>query len=307
MDTFAIVNPGAGGGRAVTRWPQIQNLLTDAIGPFEHSFTNGPQDATKLARHAINQGVRRIIAVGGDGTINETVNGFADGSGGITNTCALGVVPCGTGSDFCRSFGINSDPAAAIARIASGQERRIDLGRAVYQSHQGGPEIRYFLNIASFGLSGAIAGNINRSAGPSWLPGQARYLIETLRSLVAYRSTVMKLTVDGVPMERDVMIAAVANGQYFGGGMQIAPGADPQDGQLDVVVISSVSKARLVRKILQVYRGAHLDLPEVEVFRGSRIIVEADAGPVLLELDGESPGHLTVEFTIVPQAVRVLL
>ena len=309
MQTFVILNPQAGGGRAGAIWPQIRTQLENSIGKFAFSQTGAPEDATHLARKAISDGAELIISVGGDGTSNEVANGFFTSDGRISRKCALALVPCGTGSDFCRTLGLASDPAAAISEISQHNERAIDVGVASFHSNEGKLASRLFLNIASFGLSGAISDKMSEGDQLRWLPVKLKYLIETFRGLRSYKPAKVRLTVDDITIDREVMFVAIANGRCFGGGMMVAPDADPQDGLLDVIVLNAITKARLARKIALVYRGAHIGLPEIEVFRGARIVAQSENGqtqqPIFLEVDGEAPGTLDCEFTIRPSALRL--
>lgn len=311
MGVFVIVNPNAGSGRAGKCWPGIRAQLFAAIGDFEFALTKGIGDATQLAKGAVAAGANVIVVVGGDGTANETVNGFIDNSGTVTNDSAMALIPCGTGSDLCKTFGFDGDLQSAIEKIAAGREQLIDVGRLEFFSPDEKPVTRFFLNIVSFGLSGVISNNINHSNKFEMLPGKARYLIETLRALFDYDPVRIRLMVDDVEVEEDIMLGAVANGRYFGGGMMVAPNADPQDGQLDVVLLRAMSKARLALKIPHVYLGTHLNLAEVVSLRGSKLHIWAlptkDHKPVLLDVDGESPGHLGCKITVLSKALRLVV
>lgn len=311
MSLFAVVNPKAGGGRAAAAWPAISDLLRNAVGDFDHAFTTGPLDAKRKVSAAIARGEKLIVAVGGDGTANEAANGFLAADGTVNRSAALAVIPCGTGSDFGTSFGIDSDPEAAVAAIAAGRERLIDVGIATYLGDGGQTASRLFVNIASFGLSGTIARNVNRSVLASTLPGRVKYLAATLGALVSWQPVAIRLTADGKRLDREIMFAAVANGRYFGGGMAIAPDAVSDDGQFDIVIVGRTTKIYLARKIGLVYSGAHVTLPEVEIIRAKRLdveIVSADSGRLVhLDLDGESPGRMPGSFSILSRALRLMI
>ncbi|MCP4071635.1 MAG: diacylglycerol kinase family lipid kinase [Hyphomicrobiales bacterium] len=308
MSVFVIVNPKAGGGKTAARWPDIRSRLNASLIDYEYGLTNGPGDATRLAREALGNGARLIIAVGGDGTANEILNGFIDKSGRISTDVALAIMPSGTGSDFCRTIGLDDDPQNVIDRIVAGNERRIDVGNLKHFFPNGEQVTRLFLNIASFGLSGLICHNINHSDSSRMLPGKMHYLVKTLASLASYQPVRIRLHVDDNIIEEDIMLAAIANGRYFGGGMMVAPDADPQDGLLDVVALRAMSKIRLARKIGKVYRGTHIGLPEVISLRGSKLQVKITASGVnenaLLEVDGESPGFSDCEISVLTKALR---
>ncbi len=301
----------AGNGRAAARWPSISSQASAAFGSFTHAFTEQPGHATDLARKAVEEGVDRVIAVGGDGTANEVINGLLSLTAGSSAATSFGVIPCGTGSDFCRSLGLKPDPAAAIARIASGRERLIDVGHSTFTDKSGHTSQRLFINIATFGLSGIISANINDRSRAAFLPGPMRYLAGTLSALAGYRPPRMRITMDGTMVERDVHLAAVANACFFGGGMKIAPEASLDDGLFDVVILDAIPRLRLARKIAKVYGGRHLGEPEITFLRARHVIAEnVDPGHAamgLLDLDGENPGMLRAEFSILPKALRLAM
>jgi diacylglycerol kinase (ATP) len=310
MRTFVVINPAAGGGKSGHRWPGIRGLLEDAIGPFDHAMTSGRGDATILARHAIAEGAGLVIAIGGDGTVNEIINGFAGRDGKISKTCALGIVPSGTGSDFMRGLGGMNNALSAIEKLRSRQERWLDVGRVEFTDADGGSRSRLFLNAASFGFSGLVCHNMTRSRPRPYVPARVAYLGATFSALKSFRPVQIRIDADGKIVEKEVMLAALANGRYFGAGMMIAPDANIQDGLLDVVVLKPMSKLQLVRKIAHVYRGTHLALPEIEYYRARRISAEcpegAAAAPVHVEADGESAGRVSCRFSVERQALRFL-
>lgn len=311
MQPFVIVNPNAGSGKAGRKWPQVRDLLRKTIGDYRHALTTGPTDATDLARKAIADGVTLVIAVGGDGTVNEVINGFKTPAGKVSDRAALAVVPLGTGSDFGKTFDAPCKLSSCIARIGERNEMRTDLGNTEFTSHTGERESRLFANIASFGLSGAISKNIAGSTRFERLPGKLKYLLETLSALSSYQPANLRIEVDDTVIEDRVTFAAIANGKFFGGGMKVAPDADVQDGQFEVVVLEDMPKLELAGKIPSVYRGTHIHLPQVKCFRGSKVRVSmADASqplPVYLDLDGECPGRLDCEFSSLPQALRLIV
>lgn len=309
MQKCVILNPQAGGGKAGAVWRHIAPLLEDVIGEFELFRTEAPMDATHLVRKAISDGAELIVAVGGDGTLNEVVNGFLDSNGQLSQVCALALVPCGTGTDFGRTLGLANDPTAAISRISKDAERVIDVGVASFHSNEGALASRLFLNIASFGLSGAINRRTERAVRLPFLPIRWTYLMETLLGLRSYNPANVRLSIDGTVIEREIMFVAIANARYFGGGMMVAPDADLCDGLLDIVVLNKMSKVRLARNIPLVFRGTHAGLLEVETFRAVRIIAETqdetNPSPIYLEVDGENTGFLNCEFTVQANALRL--
>jgi diacylglycerol kinase (ATP) len=304
MNTFVIVNPRAGSGRTGRRWPDISKRLAGGIGRFDSAFTAGPGHATALARQAIEGGADLVIAVGGDGTISETVEGFAGSNGVPRDGCAFAAISAGTGADFARSLQTGDDP---IAAIASGRQRRIDVGRVTYAGPDGKTARRLFVNIAGFGLSGTVDRAVNAERMSGFLPGWAAYYRATLSALLSHRAATVRLTIDDREMlTLDIHMVAVANGQYFGGGMRVAPLARLDSGEFEIIILRGGSKWTLVRDLGLVYRGAHMDHPMIIARRGRHVTAEAvdpHGAAIPLDIDGDSPGELGATFEILPAAL----
>ena len=238
-----------------------------------------------------------LVVVGGDGSVNEVANGIA-GREGIE----IAVIPRGTGWDFARSQGLPRDAAAAAAAATSGAVRTIDLGRATYRSWAGPEETRWFANIASAGMSGAIAQRANTTSKA--LGGKASYLWATLAIFARWTPTDLEVTVDGEHRRGRMHDVVVANGRYFGGGMQICPEAAPDDGLFDVLTIGDVTKRDFVSTMPKIYRGTHLPHPKAELLRGSAVTITSSSA-IPIELDGEQPGTTPVRFDVLPGALRL--
>jgi diacylglycerol kinase (ATP) len=256
-----------------------------------------PGQLGELARRAVEEGATLVVAVGGDGTVNEVVQGLA-GRGNVE----LAVIPRGTGWDFARTYGIprKLDDAVAVAR--DGTVRSIDLGRARYRAWDGSEAESYFANIASAGMSGAIAKRANETTKA--LGGKASYLWATLTVFARWRNDEVQVTVDGEHRTGRMHDVVVANGRFFGGGMMICPRAEPDDGVFDVLLIGDLTKRDLLLTLPKTYRGRHLPHPKAELLRGT--VVEVDAPePLPVELDGEQPGTTPIRLEIVPEALRL--
>lgn len=308
---FVIVNPNAGNGRAARQWPVIEQELHARLGTFDLALTTGPVHASRLAEDAAASGYDLVIAVGGDGTLNEAVNGVLRASDEPLPRAAIGYIPSGTGCDFARSIGCGPDASAAIGCIAEGRERLIDVGRVAYLDDAGESQVRHFVNISSCGLSAVISRNINHAARFRRLPAKARYLAETIVSLLGFRAERLRFVTEDADFEAEVLLAVVANGSHFGGGMKIAPTAGIDDEKIDIVILAHMPTGRLMRKIGLVYRGAHMGEPEITAVKASRIRIDrvggADGVSVPIEMDGETPGFLPAEFEILPRALRLAM
>jgi diacylglycerol kinase (ATP) len=256
-----------------------------------------PGQLVELSRQAAEDGAELLVAVGGDGTVHEVVNGIA-GRAGID----LAIVPRGTGRDFVRTYGIPPKLNDALRTARDGRIREIDLGLARFRSWQGEAAEAYFANIASAGMSGAIAKRTNETSKA--LGGKASYFWSTLAVFARWRTSEITVLVGTESRRAKMHDVVVANGRYFGGGMMICPGAEPDDGLFDVLLIGNLSKRDLLLTLPKTYRGRHLPHPKAELLRGSTVEIDADE-PLPVELDGEQPGTTPVEFELVPRALRL--
>jgi YegS/Rv2252/BmrU family lipid kinase len=303
--TTIIVNLRSQGGKTERRWPALRETLHEVLGPFEVRATLGPGSATELARAALKEGAQLVVALGGDGTINEVVNGFFDDNGPVSSGASFGVVPAGTGGDFVKTLGVAKEARAAAEALLHPSSRAIDVGRLRFTAHDGTPAVRHFVNIASFGISGLVDQYVNRSSKA--LGGRVSFAWATLRAGLAYKNARVSLSLDGgPPKEGPIYTVAVSNGRYFGGGMMIAPDAALDDGLFDVVTLGDFTLSDLLLRGMDVYSGAHLKNPKVSVARARRVEATAEDGAeVLLDVDGEQPGRLPVRFEVLPRALRV--
>jgi diacylglycerol kinase (ATP) len=229
--------------------------------------------------------------------MNEAVNGVAQREG-----VELAFVPRGTGMDFGRTYGIPTKAEEALAVAAGGTARTIDLGRARYRSWAGEEEQRWFGNIASAGMSGAVARRANSTSKA--LGGKASFFIALVAVFAGWRNVEVRVRLEGAERAGLVSNVIVANGQYQGGKMWIAPEAQPDDGLFDVLVIGDITKPDFVRNVGRIYRGTHLTHPKIELLKSPWVEVDADE-PLPIELDGEQPGTTPVRFEVVPAALRV--
>ncbi|MEW6181726.1 MAG: diacylglycerol kinase family protein [Bacillota bacterium] len=297
-----VVNPAAGNGSVRRVWPEIARLLTGAGLNFTYGFTDRPGVGAELARKVLGQGCDCVVAVGGDGTVNEVVNGLL--AEDIPARARLGIIPCGTGRDFARTLGIPRSPAGAVARLVEGRALLVDVGLITFSTEDNGASRRYFLNVADAGLGGETAARVN-GAGKQ-LGGFWSFLRGALVTVSAYRPKTVRIDIDGdVSGQIDITTVALANGRYFGGGMFIAPQARMDDGLFDVVVIRGMPRLELALNLLKVYGGRHLDHPKVNLRRGRCIVIDSRER-VCVEADGEPAGYLPAEFSLVPDAVRVI-
>ena len=301
--TLVIVNPRSSNGATGRRWARVEATLRDSLGDLEVVRTRAPRDAERIAREAVLDGVERLVVAGGDGTLSEIVTGLL--AADLAQRAEIGVLPLGSGGDFMRTLGIPPRPDDAIAALAGGKTRRLDAGRATYTLDSGRVATSYFLNIASLGVSALITRFVNATG--KGMGGRAAFLMGSIRGILGFNPEPLSVRVDGeIVHEGPTVLATVANGRWFGGGMHVAPQARPDDAELDIVIIGALTKLQLLRRLPLLYSGTHLDDPAVASFRGRRVEFEAAPGTVHIEVDGEPLGSAPVEIEVLPGAVDVL-
>lgn len=294
--SVVIVNPASGSGSTGEAWPQIASDLRSQFGSFRVLFTKHRGDAAALAGDAARKGAKLIIACGGDGTVSEVANGILASGKDVE----LGVVPSGTGGDFRRTLEIPARTREAARILRTGRSVRIDVGRVSYSDQNGNDATRYFVGVASCGMS-------------------TRVIERVKEDKVSFASALLKTAMQNAPVrlvvqlddahERHLTVSnlCIANARYFGGGMKIAPDAKLTDGKFDVVSVGDLSALQIFTSAPRVYLGSHLSMPEVSHALARKVNVRpADSGAeVALEIDGELPGRLPATFQIIPVALRV--
>ncbi len=305
MKIHFIVNPHSANGETGRRWAGLRGQAERACPGHFVEMTKSPLDATTLASNALRSGADVVVAVGGDGTINEVVNGFFVDGRAINPNAALGIIPRGTGGDFRRSLKWTSDVEAALSRISANRRQTIDVGLLEYRSANGSTAHRYFANVCSFGVSGAIDREVDRST--KMFGGKVSFYLGTLKGLLKYRDQSVRISFDGKPAQ-DLMVTTVAvgNGQYFGGGMKVCPAAELSDGLFDVTVWSGYGPKDFVLKSAGVYSGEHVKWPGTRTLRCRELTAESDE-EVLIDCDGEQPGTLPCRITLVAAALQLVI
>ncbi|MDP8224900.1 MAG: diacylglycerol kinase family lipid kinase [Candidatus Lernaella stagnicola] len=299
-----VVNPNAANGTAAAQWPQIADMAQKRLGTFETLFTERVGHAMELARGAAAGGADLIVSVGGDGTMNEVANGLMNEDGTPVNPqIAVGQISIGTGGDFRKTTGLPKDIDAAFDWLVGDAVRPIDVGRMEMTGHDGEPQVRYFVNIASAGIGGAVDERVNMAT--KILGGFFSFFWGTITAMLSFKNVPMRIVLDDERDlgERRVFSLAVANGRFFGGGMQMAPGADMSDGLFDVVIIGDVDWSEKLSQLPRIYSGAHLGHEKVEIHRAKKVEAISDH-TALLDVDGEVPGRLPTTFTICPGALK---
>lgn len=304
-DWFVLVNPVAGSGEGEKDWKEISCLLGQNGFNFTHQFTLRKYHAIDLVTEAINNGADRIMVIGGDGTLNEAVNGIFAQTRVATDEILLGMIPVGTGNDWGRMFHIPSDYEESIRILKKGKTFHQDAGLVRYIN--GGKEAsRYFINIAGLGFDARVVQKANKQKEEG-KHGVLLYFLNIFTTLMNYESTRVSVEVDGKSVfENSVLSMSLGNGRYAGGGMLQTPDAKPDDGLLNLTVIKAMGRLRVITSLKKLYDGKILEHPMIEGFTGKQIRIDSNP-PIFLETDGESLGHTPVEFEILPKRLQVIV
>lgn len=298
-----IVNPNAGNGKGKKDWDKISEQLNKEKLIFSVRFTERKGHAINYTLEAIADGFRKIITVGGDGTLNEIVNGVFLNNICPTTDISLALVPVGSGNDWGRMFGIPLDYEKAVRIISDNKQMIHDIGKVSFYN---GPEKmnRYFINIAGLGFESVVVRrtNIQKDKGRS---GKLIYFYSLLMSLLSYKNTKAEIIIDGKKSEADVFSINVGNGRYCGGGMRQTPFARPDDGLLDVTIINNMGKLEIIRNLKILYDGTILNHPKIDGYKCKNIKVSSES-IIYTEADGESLGHTPAEFSIVPASINIV-
>jgi YegS/Rv2252/BmrU family lipid kinase len=300
---LVIVNPNAGNGKGKKDWARISELLNEEGLPFAVRFTEKKGHAIDFTSEGIKAGFRKIITVGGDGTLNEVVNGVISNDECPPYDILLALIPVGTGNDWGRMFGIPLDYKKAIKIISENKLMQHDAGLVSFFDGAVQKK-RYFINIAGLGFESVVVRrtNIQKDKGHS---GKLIYFYNLLMSLISYKNTRAELIIDGEKIDADVFSLNVGNGRYCGGGMRQTPDALPDDGILDVTVINGIGKFEIIRNLKILYDGTILSHPKIDGYKCKNIKVSSDQ-VLYVEADGESLGHTPAEFSIIPACIKII-
>lgn len=326
-DTLILINPAA--ARAPRVWREIRAQLKTRGVHFDEHITTCRGDAEARTRDALRSGYRTIVAMGGDGTLSETASGFftrekqSDLSVPVSTHAVLALLPAGTGNDFARGLAneraLLSDWLERLIHYyhESGTElhsmtRKVDVLDGAASTSAAGEVHRFIcLNAATLGIGAEVAtrvarqGRVLRAAG-----GEARFAVAALHALARWRARRVRITVDGVPsFESMTNLLAVMNGRFAGGGMMFAPGAEPDDGRLELVSTNRLTRPVLLRELTRIHRGGHIANPAVRISGGTRVRIETDGARnhLPIEADGDVRGWTPVDFRVIPRALRIVV
>ncbi|HQU82845.1 MAG TPA: diacylglycerol kinase family lipid kinase [Pyrinomonadaceae bacterium] len=303
-----IVNPKSAAGATESRWAEIAADFRTHFGAFQVAFTKKHGDGIALAKRGAEQGRKFIIACGGDGTINEVANGILESNAEIE----LGILPSGTGGDFRKTLGMPTEIRETARALRDGKTKKIDVGRVTFENFQNEKVSRYFLNVASFGLSASIIENVKSTTALKWLPhdlirGKASFALSTLQEVLDLEFKTVRVKMDEKEEKQlNTINFCVCNSRFFGGGMKIAPNAKINDGFFDIVNIGDIKTAKILLNAYTLYLGTHLTLPEVKSTLAKEIeVFPGSDKEIKIEVDGELPGKLPAKFEILPEFLKV--
>jgi YegS/Rv2252/BmrU family lipid kinase len=303
VEWMVIVNPNAGSGKGKRDWGTISALLTKYGISYESVFTDCPKHAIQLTHDCILQGFRNFIVVGGDGTLNEVVNGVFRQTACPSLEIVLAMIAVGTGNDWGKMFGIPHSYEESIKIIRNRKIRPQDVGIVEYVNGNK-LEKRHFLNIAGMGFDALVVQrtNLQKEAGRN---GKAIYLINLLRSLMIYKPSHIEIKMDGQKISKDFFTISVGIGRYSGGGMLQTPNAIPDDGLFDITVIKTIGKGDIILSLKKLYDGSILKHRRIEGYKAKEILIESNPS-IYVEADGETLGNSPSCFRILPKSVGIV-
>jgi YegS/Rv2252/BmrU family lipid kinase len=302
VKTVFVVNPASANGRTGKEWPRLSAKLKSLGVEHEAVMTRAPAEATELTARALADGADVVVAVGGDGTLNEVANGFFKGK--PPEASAIALMPYGTGGDFRRTLGIPTELEAVAEMLRKGNRRTIDAGRIDMQSLDDIPLTRHFVNIADAGIGGVVVERVNHAS--KVLGGRLTFQLVSLRTLLSYKPQPVEVMSEERNWEGRAQNVVVANCQYFGGSMHVAPGAKPDDGLFDVVVFGDIGGLEAIRSIQSIYKAQHVNNPKVTHWRTAELQLLSPER-VLIDVDGEMCGTLPATFKVIPKALNVIV
>ncbi len=302
-NTFVVINPKSADGSTGKTLKKIISKL-NKIGNFEYKLTENQGHATNLTKSAIKSGFNRIISIGGDGTFNETVNGFFENGNMINPQAVLGFISGGTGADFIRTLNLNSNIDNSINKIVKNQIKKIDIVKLISSTESNDKIERYFLNASNIGLGGDVVKKVNSST--KLFGGFATFLISTIETAMKYDNRKIKLIFDNkTTLESVFSNIIVANGRYCGGGMKFLPSAEINDGLLDVLTIGDINKLEFFENIFKVYKGTHLEFSKISTRQAKSLEILSDY-QIRIETDGENCGFTPAKYQVIPNVLSVI-
>lgn len=300
---MAVINPASSGGKTAEVWPNISNKFKKEIDNITEKYTKKPGDAVNIARKAVESNYDYLLAVGGDGTVNEIINGMLLVKDQDINTKLI-IFAQGTGSDLSRTLKIPHKIDKFISLIKREKSKKIRVIEAEYLNQQQEKEKRYFFNVADCGMGAEVAKKLNENKKIT--AGSFNYILRIFQVLFNYQNKEVKIEADNkLVYQGRINTAVIAHGNYFGGGIKVAPEADLYSDKLNLILLKDFSRLGIVLNLIKGYKGKHLSHPLVESIQAQEIKI-ATTDLVELELDGESVGRCDANFKISDRRISVL-
>jgi YegS/Rv2252/BmrU family lipid kinase len=301
---MAVINPASSGGKTAKIWPKINKYFKNEFINFTEEFTTKPGDAVEIAKEAVEKKYDYLLAVGGDGTVNEIINGMLLVEANNIRTKLI-IYAQGTGSDLSRTLKLSKDIDQFIEMIKKGKSKKIKVIEAEFLNDKREKESRYFFNVADCGMGAEVAKKLNENN--KIISGSLNYLVKIFSVLSNYQNKNMKIEADNeLVYQGKINTAVIAHGSYFGGGIKVAPEADLYSSSLNLVLLKDFSKLGIIFNLIKGYQGNHLSHPLVESHQAKEIKITT-AEEVRLELDGESVGFCDACFKISEKEISVLI
>lgn len=291
MKHLFIINSKAGKGKAIKLIPDIKNAFKDSSEEFIIEVTEKVGHATELVRNYVNRENYRVYAVGGDGTLNEVLNGMVS-----TESC-LGVIPSGSGNDFIKSIYKEKLPENIIKDTINGKTKMIDLAKV---------DDRYFINISSVGIDAEVVDNAKIFKKYPFISGKIAYILSAIITILMYKYKSIQLIIDDRELTLKNTLIAFANGKYYGGGMKVAPSADIQDGFFDICVINKLSRVKMLTLFPRLIKGTHSQIKEVSFYKGKKVAINSKE-EITVNIDGEIMKRKNVIFEIIPRRINFIV
>ena len=301
----AIVNPHSAGGKTYKEWPELQTLLETDLGELDVLLTETRLHAVELTRQALKSGADTVIAVGGDGMLNEVVNGFFENGCALNCSAKLAFIPRGTGSDFVRSWGAPASIREVADAIKTHVSQTCDVIRIHLNPVDGAPNERFCINMADVGIGGIVVDMVNRRS--KMLGGTISFLWAGIQAALTHKNFPLHIELDGTVIKKNMphFLVAIANGSYFGGGMHLAPQARPNDGVFDMVLVGDLTLLEKVEFAIKLYKGKIGNLSKIHFLQGTRVKIISPVD-VLIDADGEFVGMTNATFEILPSAIQLI-
>jgi YegS/Rv2252/BmrU family lipid kinase len=302
---FIVRNPVSGQGKGEKDWPEISKILKRYGIQYEDAVSQKHKHAIELAKTAYRSGFRKFIAMGGDGSINEVVNGILTDDPNHASDSTIAVIPIGKGNDWVRTMQVKGDYEQIIKTIKMGNSIWQDVGKIKYTDDEGSLNDRYFISMATTGFGGFVGKRVNELAQQGKKVTQLSYFTQILKCLGKYDNIETEIKLNGTTLHENLFLMAVGICKSNGGGMKLTPDAKPDDHQFHVTLVHDATKGMVLGNLIKLFNGKIVNHPKVKTYVTEHI--EINSPDTLIESDGESLGYAPASFTVIPQKLKVIV